>query len=149
MTLALTAPAFSPRNGEMFPSLWIRSPVSRSSWARDTAGGMARNVGRHLGQVGSVAAATFSLLGGGPCFADDAIPTELQGIGIEENPGATPPKELVFLDHQGNSVKLGDYFDGKSPVILVLAYYRCPMLCSMVLGGLTDGLKDLAWNVGD
>jgi protein SCO1/2 len=33
-------------------------------------------------------------------------------------------------------VRLGDYF-GKRPVILVLAYYECPMLCTVVLNELT------------
>ena len=31
---------------------------------------------------------------------------------------------------------LADYFHGK-PVILILAYYRCPMLCTEVLNGVT------------
>ena len=35
---------------------------------------------------------------------------------------------------------LGDYF-GKRPMILNLVYYKCPMLCSEVLSGLTSALK--------
>jgi protein SCO1/2 len=38
--------------------------------------------------------------------------------------------------------------DGK-PTILVLAYYRCPMLCTQVLNGLVHGLKGVPFNVGD
>src|SRR5262249_28900556 len=48
----------------------------------------------------------------------------------------------------GQSVRLGDYFDGK-PVILVLAYYRCPMLCTQVLNGLVDGLRGVPFNAGE
>ncbi len=44
-------------------------------------------------------------------------------------------------------MKLGDYFHGK-PVILVLAYYRCPMLCTLVLNGLTQGLLDMDFDIG-
>jgi protein SCO1/2 len=37
---------------------------------------------------------------------------------------------------------------GKRPVILVLAYYECPMLCTQVLNGLTGALKVLSFDVG-
>ena len=34
------------------------------------------------------------------------------------------------------------------PVILVLAYYRCPMLCTQVLNGLTRAMLDMPFDVG-
>ncbi len=58
------------------------------------------------------------------------------------------PLDLAFRDESGATVRLGDYFHGK-PVILVLAYYRCPRLCTLVLSGLMDGLQDLAFKAGD
>lgn len=78
-----------------------------------------------------------------------AMPHELDGIGIDEKPGAELPRDLTFTDQDGKRVKLGEYFDGKRPVVLVMAYYECPMLCTMVLNGLEAGLKQLAWKVGD
>jgi protein SCO1/2 len=50
------------------------------------------------------------------------------------------PLDLKFRDEQGREVRLGDYFQGK-PVILVLAYYRCPKLCTLVLNGLCAALQ--------
>jgi protein SCO1/2 len=44
-------------------------------------------------------------------------------------------------------VRLGDYF-GKRPVILVLAYYECPMLCTVVLNELTRAMNGLDLRVG-
>ena len=44
-------------------------------------------------------------------------------------------------------MKLGDYF-GKKPVILVLAYYRCPMLCTLVSNGLVQGMRDMPFTLG-
>lgn len=79
---------------------------------------------------------------------DEAL-SELEGIGIEERPGAELPKDLLLRDHRGNEVALGSYFDGRRPTVLVLAYYECPMLCTLVLNGLTAGLKELPWTVGD
>ena len=52
-----------------------------------------------------------------------------------------------FVDESGRPVQLGKYFHGK-PVILVMAYYRCPMLCTLVLNGLVQGMLDMSFNVG-
>jgi protein SCO1/2 len=44
-------------------------------------------------------------------------------------------------------VRLGDYF-GKRPVVLVFAYYDCPMLCTLVVNGLSSALAVLSLNPG-
>ena len=48
----------------------------------------------------------------------------------------------------GDDPRLADYF-GQKPVILNLVYYKCPMLCSQVLIGLTGALKVLKFDVGN
>lgn len=83
-----------------------------------------------------------------PARADSTLPTELEGIGIEDKHGARLPTELTFRDHTGSEVKLGDYLDGK-PLIVVLAYYQCPMLCSYVLNGITDAVRELDFGMGE
>src|SRR6266404_4153324 len=72
----------------------------------------------------------------------------LEKVKIEHKLNAQCPLELKFHDEQGELVTLGDYFQGK-PVILVLAYYRCPMLCNQVLNGLVDGLRGISFDTGD
>src|SRR5262249_3834589 len=57
-----------------------------------------------------------------------------------QNLGAQVRFDLAFRDDAGNDVQLGRYFRDK-PVVLVLAYYRCPMLCTQVLNGVVDCLK--------
>ena len=54
---------------------------------------------------------------------------------------------LVFRDEAGEAVALKDYF-GRQPVVLVLGYYECPMLCTLVLNGLVQGLLDVRWSIG-
>ena len=49
---------------------------------------------------------------------------------------------------RGEAVTLGDYFDGEHPVILVMGYYECPMLCNLVFNGMIDGLRELEWTAG-
>lgn len=67
----------------------------------------------------------------------------LTAIDVEEHLGRQLPLELTFTDENGKPVKLGDFFDGERPVIMALAYYECPMLCTLVLNGIADGVKNL------
>lgn len=64
----------------------------------------------------------------------------LNKVGFEQRLNEQAPLDATFRDEGGRAVRLGDYFDGR-PVVLVLAYYRCPMLCTEVLNGLTASLR--------
>jgi protein SCO1/2 len=79
--------------------------------------------------------------------ADAASPAQLKSVGFDQRLNEQVPLDLVFTDETGKSVKLGDYF-GHKPVILVLAYYRCPMLCTLVLNGLVQGMRDMPFTAG-
>jgi len=71
----------------------------------------------------------------------------LEKVKIEHKLNAPVPLNLQFRDEQGETVSLGKYFRGQ-PVILVLAYYRCPMLCNQVLNGVVDGLQGISFDAG-
>ena len=79
---------------------------------------------------------------------EPTVPKELQGIDIDERPGAVLPADLRLRDMAGKDVTLGSYFDGERPVVLLMAYYECPMLCSLVLNGMLKGMKGLEWTAG-
>lgn len=83
-----------------------------------------------------------------PQLAVALLPPALAEIGVDEHLGATLPLDAAFRDHTGASVRIVRYFDGRRPVLIHLMYHRCPMLCSVVLDALTDGLKELDWTVG-
>jgi protein SCO1/2 len=74
-------------------------------------------------------------------------PQILQQVRFDQRPGQQVRLDTLFRDELGRQVRFGDYF-GKRPVVLVLAYYKCPMLCDLVLNGLTGSLKALAFNPG-
>lgn len=76
-------------------------------------------------------------------------PRELEGVGVTEHLNQQVPRTAVFRDHTGRTVRIGDYFDGRRPVVLNLAYHRCPMLCSMVLNAVIRTLSRTQWSVGD
>ena len=67
----------------------------------------------------------------------------LDAVDIKNKLGTQIPLELMFKDETNTSVSLEDYFDGNKPVILTLAYYRCPMLCTLVLNGIVNGLSKI------
>ncbi|MCW8137645.1 MAG: SCO family protein [Planctomycetota bacterium] len=100
---------------------------------------------------GTVAAALLALLAAAPGRAQDpwGLPRELEGVGIDPRPDAQVPLDAVLRDEQGTVVRMGDYFDGRRPVVLILSYYRCPMLCGLVLDAALDAFKGLAWAPGE
>lgn len=75
------------------------------------------------------------------------LPPILRSVGITQRLGAQIPLDATFKDENGNSVFLSSYF-GKQPVVLILAYYRCPMLCSEVLSGAVTALKNVGFEIG-
>lgn len=67
--------------------------------------------------------------------------------GLEQKLNAQVPLNLNFRDEAGQPVRLGNYF-GSKPVILALAYYECPNLCTLVLNALLTSAQDLKFDAG-
>jgi len=80
--------------------------------------------------------------------ADDKLPTVLHGVTIAQHLNEQLPLDSTFVDETGKAVKLGQYFDGKHPVLLALVYYKCPILCSEELKGLTGALEMVSYRPG-
>jgi len=76
-------------------------------------------------------------------------PRELQGVDVEERLGERLPLDLTFTRHDGETERVGDWFDGRRPVLITLNYYSCPMLCGLQLNALHDSLTDLDWTAGE
>lgn len=74
--------------------------------------------------------------------------SEFEGVGITEKLDEQVPLDLTFVDEDGKDVRLGDYFKPGRPVVLTLNYYSCPMLCTLQLNGLIEGLKKMDWTPG-
>ncbi len=61
-----------------------------------------------------------------------AVPFEERGIGVEERVGLSLPLDVELTDQDGKKVQLKDYFPGDGrPVMLLLVYYRCPVVCDV------------------
>lgn len=76
-------------------------------------------------------------------------PRPLQGVDIVEHLGETIDLGLSFFDESGAPVHLEDYFAEGRPVLLILGYYECPMLCNLVFNGTASGVRNMGWTPGD
>jgi protein SCO1/2 len=76
-----------------------------------------------------------------------ARPGLLSKIHIDQHLDRQLPLDLPFVDESGKQVRLGDFF-GKRPVVMALAYYECPMLCTQVLNGLVTALTVMNFEPG-
>lgn len=74
---------------------------------------------------------------------------ELNGVEVTEELGNAVPLDAEFTDHNGETVVFGDYFDAETPVVLVMVYYQCPVVCPTVLSQLTSSLNELDYTAGD
>jgi protein SCO1/2 len=79
--------------------------------------------------------------------AGDSRPLFLREVEFDQRLGAQVPLGVEFNDEAGRTVRFGDCCEGK-PTILVLAYFRCPMLCTQVLNNLTKALRGLEFTIG-
>lgn len=84
-----------------------------------------------------------------PAGANQVLAPAMHGIDVDEHPGLDLDRGLRFRDHTGKDVTLGDFLDGKRPVLLTLNYYRCPVLCNVQLNELTESLRQFDWTPGD
>lgn len=71
-----------------------------------------------------------------------------EGVGVDEQSGELIDLDLTFINESGQVVPLRKYFELGKPVLLNLAYYRCPMLCNLVLNGQVDAMRKMPLQAG-
>jgi protein SCO1/2 len=98
--------------------------------------------------------AAFLFCGANGAAAQDAFvqnpggkPEVLKNVGLDQKLNAQVPLDLTFRDEHGATVKLGQLLQGK-PAILTMVYYQCPMLCTEVLNGTLNSLKEVPLDIG-
>jgi protein SCO1 len=75
--------------------------------------------------------------------AAPGVPPPMASAGLERKIGAELPLEARFQKSDGHATQLGGVLGNGKPALLVLAYNRCEMLCSLVLGTLVDLLRQI------
>ncbi|MGA8728490.1 MAG: SCO family protein [Terracidiphilus sp.] len=112
----------------------IRGSWHNAAWAVIAAGVLC------VALIGTSLRAQVSSYGDKSEGPSNDTPTLLNGVGIAQRLNQQLPLNLTFTDDTGKQVQMSEYF-GKRPAILALVYYRCPMLCSEELDGLTSALE--------
>lgn len=91
---------------------------------------------------------------------DKDLPPAARGTEITNQIGHQVPLDLEFTDSSGKKLTLAQLFNHPTtdatsstiikgrPVILMMMYYRCPLLCPQTLHELLDTLNKLDFNVG-
>lgn len=69
-------------------------------------------------------------------------------VGLDDKRGDKIPLDLTFVTHEGETVQLSQFFESGKPVLLTMVYYDCPMLCHLLLDGVTAGLKGIPQTPG-
>ncbi|HVZ22629.1 MAG TPA: SCO family protein [Vicinamibacterales bacterium] len=77
----------------------------------------------------------------------ESLPAPLREIGFDQNIGRQLPLDAAVVDERGRTHAMRDYF-GARPVVLVFAYYTCPMLCTQVVNGLASAVGVLSLQPG-
>jgi protein SCO1 len=73
-------------------------------------------------------------------FAVAASAPNFIGLAYEQRPGNQLPRADLFRDDTGRMVRLDDLFEA-TPLVLVLGYFHCPNLCSVVRADLFEALR--------
>lgn len=74
-------------------------------------------------------------------------PDAVAGVDFEQKLGAAVPLDTRFRDEEGRAVTLAELGHGQA-IVLVPAYYHCPMLCSLVLSGVASSLDTMKLDAG-
>ena len=75
------------------------------------------------------------------------VPPKIQHVTFSQRLGERLPLDARLEDESGRDVTLGDYF-GRKPVVLAFVYYQCPMLCPLVMNGISSALKVVPFTAG-
>ena len=91
---------------------------------------------------------SLALAAASPALAQSTGPVPLSEIDIEQKLNAQIPLNLEFQNEAGQTIWLREYF-GQKPIVLVFAYYECPMLCTLVLNDLTKAMQEMSLEIGN
>jgi protein SCO1 len=82
-----------------------------------------------------------------PGAPSSAVPSAITVLAWDQKLNQQVPLDVSFRAESDVPVRLADLSGGR-PIILVLAYYRCPQLCNLVLNGLLEGLRGVEFRPG-
>ncbi|MCB1041995.1 MAG: SCO family protein [Acidobacteria bacterium] len=92
---------------------------------------------------------TSILLCGFPLWSQTSTEPLVDGVGVQEHLGEFVDLNLTFVDESGETVQLSDFAKPGRPMILAPVYYSCPRMCTLVLNGVADLVRQLDLVAGE
>jgi protein SCO1 len=87
--------------------------------------------------------------------ADEAIrkaqsgePPQPQGVDVVEKLGETAALQARFTDDAGREGPFASWIQPGKPVLLTLVFYRCKMLCNLIVSDQVRAMKELGLELG-
>ena len=71
----------------------------------------------------------------------ETMPDAFEDVGITERLGEAVPLDIPLVNAAGETTVLRDYLGTGKPVVLAYVYHSCPLLCSLVLDGLSASIE--------
>ncbi len=81
-------------------------------------------------------------------YAGPLQPKQIEGVNVIERLGDPVKMDIPFVDTEGQTVVLRDYTKNNKPLIVMMGYYGCPKLCSLILDGIFTAARNLTWTMG-
>jgi protein SCO1 len=82
--------------------------------------------------------ATLAVVSAG--LAQDSQSSLTKQMGLDQKLGAYTPKDAIFKDETGKTVKFGEYFKSDRPVLLVPIFFTCKTMCVNIADALVGTL---------
>jgi len=78
------------------------------------------------------------------------VPKALEDSQIIDKAGEKIPDNLFFTDQDGHKVNFSNIFfkNNKLPTVLLMGYYECPMLCTIIFNAFVDTIKKTKLKAG-
>ncbi len=78
------------------------------------------------------------------------VPRQAQGLEVTEHLGEILPLDTEFVDDATRKVRLYEYFGPAEtkPAIVAMVYYRCPVVCSVVMSKIVESLNQVDFTPG-
>lgn len=76
------------------------------------------------------------------------VPPKIQHVTFSQRLGEQLPLDARLTDETGRQIALGEYFGKNKPVVLAFVYFQCPMLCPLVMNGISSALKVVPFTAG-
>lgn len=68
--------------------------------------------------------------------------TPAASVDLVDRVGTAVPADVRLVDHRGRATTVGELLDGRTPLVLVPAYFRCPMLCGLTISSVAEALAE-------